>query len=92
MEIKKYINYYKNNPNGYWFKAKLFGWGWTPVKWQGWIVLFFALSIFILSFYIGEAYSSYIICIIGFMLMVLIILIFGYLKGEKPKWQWGNVK
>ena len=38
--IKEYIKYLKDNPQEYWFKAKLYGWGWTPVKWQGWCVIF----------------------------------------------------
>ena len=38
--IKEYIKYLKDNPQGYWFKAKLCGWGWTPAKWQGWLVIF----------------------------------------------------
>ncbi len=26
--IKKYLNYIKDNPEHYWFKAKIYGWGW----------------------------------------------------------------
>jgi len=37
--IKEYIAYLKDNPQGYWFKAKLYGWGWDPAIWQGWLVL-----------------------------------------------------
>ena len=37
--IKEYIKYLKDNPRGYWFKARLYGWGWTPATWQGWLVL-----------------------------------------------------
>jgi hypothetical protein len=33
------LKYLKNNPEGYWFKRKLYGWGWVPVKWQGWSVI-----------------------------------------------------
>jgi len=30
-----------------WFKAKRYGWGWTPACWQGWLVLgvYFAVLI-----------------------------------------------
>lgn len=45
--IKEYIAYLKDNPQGYWFKAKLYGWGWAPVKWQGLLVI--AISIAILN-------------------------------------------
>jgi len=37
--LKEYIAYLKDNPQGYWFKSKLYGWGWTPARWQGWFVL-----------------------------------------------------
>jgi len=34
-----YIEYVRDNPRRYWFKRKLFGWGWTPVTRQGWAVV-----------------------------------------------------
>lgn len=37
--LQKYLSYLHDNPKGYWFKAKPFGWGWTPVTWQGWLVI-----------------------------------------------------
>jgi hypothetical protein len=44
--LQKYIEYLKDNPQGYWFKRKLYGWGWTPVRWQGWAtVLVFAILV-----------------------------------------------
>ncbi len=46
--IKEYIAYLKDNPQGYWFKRKLYGWGWTPAKWQGWVVVL-AFVIFLLG-------------------------------------------
>ena len=42
--IKEYVSYLKDNPNGYWFKRKLYGWGWTPATWQGW----FAIGVYVL--------------------------------------------
>lgn len=32
--FKNYLDYIRDNPHGYWFKRKLYGWGWTPVTWQ----------------------------------------------------------
>ncbi len=49
--FKKYLDYIRDNPHGYWFKRKPFGWGWTPVKWQGWLViLVYIVPIMILAF------------------------------------------
>lgn len=45
--LKEYRDYLRDNPKGYWFKVKLYVWGWTPVRWQGWltIVLYMVLVI-----------------------------------------------
>ncbi len=92
--IKKYIDYLKDNPQGYWFKRKLYGWGWVPVKWQGWLV--------ILVFIIFLAWNGIDISsettpsnneLIWFFAKIVIfggIMIFiCYKKGERPRWQWG---
>lgn len=36
--LKEYLEYLKDNPKHLWFKRKLYGWGWVPVRWQGWLV------------------------------------------------------
>jgi hypothetical protein len=28
--FKRQLDYLRNNPQRYWFKRKLYGWGWTP--------------------------------------------------------------
>ena len=87
---KNCIEYMKDNPKGYWFKRKLYGWGWVPVKWQGWLVVFIGLAIFIASIYVGEADDAPGAVVIGFLVMIAIIFAFGYWKGERPKWSWGR--
>ncbi len=37
--IQKYLSYLRDNPQKLWFKRKLYGWGWTPAAWQGWLVI-----------------------------------------------------
>ncbi|MBS3071907.1 hypothetical protein J4408_02870 [Candidatus Pacearchaeota archaeon] len=88
--FRNYIEYMKDNPKGYWFKRKLYGWGWIPVKWQGWLVVVISLAIFIASLYLGETDDAPGAVLIGFLLMIAIIFAFGYWKGEKPKWGWGR--
>jgi len=92
--MKKYtwrncIEYLKDNPKRYWFKRKLYGWVWVPVKWQGWLVVLLAISIFVASIHVGEVDDAPGAVVIGFLLMLAIIFFFGYWKGEKPKWSWG---
>ena len=87
--FKQYLQYIKDNPQGYWFKAKLYGWGWVPVKWQGWFVVVLAIGFPMLGIYISELDDAPGAVVIGFAIMMVIIFYFGYKKGEKPHWQWG---
>lgn len=90
--IRKYIEYLKDNPEGYWFKRKLYGWGWTPATWQGWLVVAISLAIFFGGMYVGETDDAPGATFLGFVIMVALIFFFGYTKGEKPRWQWGERK
>ncbi len=47
--FKQYVEYLKDNPQKYWFKRKLYGWGWTPATWQGWLVLFASVALLVLN-------------------------------------------
>lgn len=97
--IKEYIEYLRNNPHGYWFKRKLYGWGWTPVKWQGWLVLFVYIIGALLLFRISvldtfdELHQPLtrdilINFLLKLTLLTVILIFICYKKGEKPRWQW----
>ncbi len=94
--FKEYFDYLKDNPRGYWFKRKLYGWGWTPVKWQGWAVIFVYL-ILVLGFTLTlnnnsptrEVFFTFIFPIV---LLTAALIKICYKTGEKPKWQWGKIK
>ena len=95
--IKEYIQYLKDNPQDYWFKRKLYGWGWTPATWQGWaVVAGYLLVVLYLFRNIGMSGSSPRDSLMNITAPVIIataILIYiSYKKGEKPKWQWGPPK
>jgi len=91
--LKKYIEYLKDNPKGYWFKAKLFGWGWTPVTWQGWIVTLIYVALLILFALAIDENSSDREMLFTFILPAVLLTItfirIAYKKGEKPRWNWG---
>mgnify|MGYP000913945644 FL=1 len=87
--FKESIAYLKDNPHGYWFKAKLYGWGWVPVKWQGWLVVAVAIGFLGLGIYVAETDDAPGAAVLGFAIMMAIIFYFGYKKGEKPRCQWG---
>lgn len=92
--FERYIAYTKDNPQGYWFKRKLYGWGWTPVRWQGWLVIALYLAAFWYFFKSADAVShSGSDALIGFSVpfvaITAVLFVICYTKGEKPKWQWG---
>lgn len=93
--IRKYKAYIRDNPQGYWFKRKLFGWGWTPARWQGWAVMLVAVGYVLLTALDFSARSveltqAELLVFFGkvFGTVALLILIC-YQYGESPKWQWG---
>jgi energy-coupling factor transporter transmembrane protein EcfT len=96
--FEKYTGYFRDNPQNLWFKRKLYGWGWTPVRWQGWAVVFgYTLVVFGIVFLFGQQeYLSTLAIFFKIILPILIstILLFWicYKKGERPRWQWGLPK
>jgi len=90
--FKNYVEYLKNNPEGYWFKRKLYGWGWVPVKWQGWaVVAVFVLIILLSALTIGKTPTDSEITwfTAKIILSVILLILICYKKGDKLKWQWG---
>jgi hypothetical protein len=96
--LKKYIAYLKDNSQGYWFKRKLYGWGWVPVKWQGWCVIFLYILLILSLVLIREAAipgnpdsgSNFLTFALPIVVLTVLLIIVAYKKGEKPRWQWGK--
>lgn len=92
--VKEYIAYLRHNPEGYWFKRKLYGWGWTPATWQGWLILFVFVALIALNAYrIDSASHSASDTITAFVpqtaILVLVLIGICWKTGETPRWQWG---
>ncbi|MCA9485524.1 MAG: hypothetical protein KC506_01630 [Nanoarchaeota archaeon] len=93
--IKTYSEYLKDNPKGYWFKRKLYGWGWIPAKWQGWVVvLAFIVVLLFNGFYLtwnGEPSGTDLTLFFGVLVVSIVLLIWiCFAKGETPRWSWGR--
>jgi len=80
--------------NKLWFRRKTYGWGWTPITWEGWLVTFIVLVIPLCIRLTAKAMDVekatqyfYTWASVPMLLMALILICFRY--GEKPKWQWG---
>lgn len=91
--FNKYAAYPKDNPNGYWFKRRPFGWGWVPAKWQGWAVLaVYLVLLFLFASRVGEGDSFAEVArsfLIPIALLTSILIAICYTTGERPKWSWG---
>jgi hypothetical protein len=94
--FQEYLAYLRDNPERYWFKRKLYGWGWTPARWQGWAVIgVFALAILALTLRLDpQAQLKDVIWSFFAPLLALVVLVIGiaYRTGESPRWQWGLEK
>jgi hypothetical protein len=81
--------------NSLWFKKKTYGWGWTPVNLQGWLVIaayFLAVCGYaLLSQANVVEFDPTQYAVIVLICSVTLIAIC-YKKGEKPSWSWGKRK
>jgi len=70
-----------------WFARKKYGWGWCPSSIEGWIVIIIA-SAMILYFAVNVKINP--INIVYIILTAVVLVTINYMKGEKPRWQWGG--
>ncbi len=76
-----------------WFKRKSYGWGWTPVTWQGWgITLGYIVIMIMLGFLLDpDIHPESVVWFVGAVIVLTGLFIYiAYKTGEKPRWQWGN--
>lgn len=74
----------------YWFPAKRYGWGWgPPVTWQGWVVIVAWLAVLFgaIPHFMPRRPAAYFVFTV---VMVLVLMGICYLKGEPPRWRWGD--
>ena len=90
--IEEHIAYLKDNPQGYWFKRKLYGFGWTPARKEGWLTLgvyvVFVLGIVCVTIKGHEELNSLALASIVGATVIFIAVVMK--TGESPKWQWGE--
>lgn len=84
-------------PHPLWFKAHTYGYGWSPARWEGWVLLgmMFILAIFVGLIVSTHSHSISDMLITAFPFWFLILTTFFAIvhrTGEKPKWWWGNKK
>ncbi len=77
-----------------WFKRKTYGWGWTPVSWEGWVVTILYVFIVLFSITLISSEETADDTFIAFLFInaiaLLALFLICYITGEKPRWQWGE--
>ncbi|WP_322045251.1 hypothetical protein [Paraburkholderia sp. J67] len=75
----------------YWFPAKRYGWGWgMPTRWQGWLVLlaYFVMLGATIHVFGPDRHMGAFILVVTLLSLVLVGVC--WLKGEPPRWRWGD--
>ena len=81
-----------------WFRAKRYGWGWTPATIEGWIVMaaFFAATALGVLAYVSAVRSAVdrglalMLFVLWMALLSGVLIVVCYAKGERPGWRWGK--
>ena len=79
----------------FWFKAKTYGWGWTPATWQGWtvtIVYIAAVCGAAAVFVRHRSAAGWVAYFSSIAIATVLLVIVCYKTGEKPAWRWGERK
>jgi hypothetical protein len=80
----------------YWFRAKRYGWGWTPCTWQGWTVLAVWAVVFtaLVTGCAAAASASngaLFALLLAFTIASTLALVgLCWRKGEPPQFRWGG--
>lgn len=75
-----------------WFRSKTYGWGWYPSSWEGWLVLLIFVVLFLVNTITLDTTSQSIPVwfFIRTGILVFLLLLVCWIKGETPRWRWGK--
>lgn len=92
--LADYFRTVRTDPTRVWFRRKRYGWGWTPARWQGWLLLIIytaCVSMIMAQLDVAATADAALARVTLPMLGITAILVLVcYLTGEKPRWQWGR--
>jgi hypothetical protein len=75
--------------NKFWFKRKLYGWGWEPATKEGWAVIFVYIVLLILILTnlrnINTPEELILKIVLPSFVLSLVLIFVSYKKGEKPR-------
>ena len=72
-----------------WFPAKTYGWGWgVPTRWPGWVVMLAYIAAVTACTPLAQKRPFvFVSCTFA---LTGVMIVFGYWKGEEPRWRWGK--
>lgn len=78
-----------------WFKAKTYGWGWTPATWEGWVVVAVYVGLVValvrrIEEGVHSARETILEVTLPIIVLTTILIAISYWKGEPPRWRWGK--
>ena len=80
----------QTNKTKIWFPAKKYGWGWgPPCSWQGWVVMAVWLVLLLGGGFLLAPHNKALFLAYTLVLAVALCIV-AYVKGEKPRWRWGE--
>jgi len=73
----------------YWFKPRMFGYGATPVTWQGWaLTIGYAVAVVLLANHLGRTHPLYLWLLLPITLALLWV---SWAKTDGGwRWRWGR--
>jgi hypothetical protein len=79
------------NATHYWFPAKRYGWGWgLPITWQGWLTFACFFGLVAADFLIFPPRKAFVAFLFSLAAPSALFVAVGWLKGEPPRWRWGD--
>ncbi len=94
--IRQYIEYIKDNPKHYWFRARWYGWGWVPATIEGWTVIgVYVVLALLLGLTVDENSTVREVMFTFFLpltFLTVTLIRICYKTGERPYWNWGPKK
>jgi len=75
----------------YWFSAKRDGWGWgIPTCWQGWVVLAVFVALLVAGVVMFPPAKRQLAFLVWTICCSAALVAVCWLKGEPPRWRWGD--
>ena len=81
-----------------WFRAKKYGWGWTPASIGGWLVLAAFLVLVVLDAVVLRyraqhgvpLFRAFVSFYLWLSILVVALIVICWKTGEPPRWRWGK--